>query len=304
MSLSEALAEFLQAKMGAGRSLHTVDWYRFQIAGFIRWLEADTPPEWFQSATFDRYYQHLRTEQQLQPSSVRGAHRALHAFFAWLTKRKKVPFNPVAEVEAPKVPRRIPRRTAPEEYRRLLDHVKPRNWIDLRDRLMLHTLFLSGIRVAELVRLTVADYDVANRLLTIQRKGGDQHLVPLLEPIRAAFVAYLFQRPAWPGNEVFLSSAGGGNVVDGVLTVRGARLRITRLCERAGVPRLTPHKFRHGLARYMLDQGADTKLIQRILGHERLSTTTDLYAVWDDLAPVARQFEAVMAELAGKPVGR
>lgn len=304
MSLSEALAEFLQAKMGAGRSSNTVVWYQFQITGFIRWLESAALPEWFQASTFDQYYQHLRTVRQLQPSSVRSAHRALYAFFAWLAKRRRIPYNPVSEVEAPKAPRRIPRRTAPEEYQRLLDYLKPKTWIDLRDRLMLHTLFLSGIRVAELVRLTVADYDVANRLLTVQRKGGDQHLVPLLEPVRAAFVAYLFQRPAWPGDQVFLSSAGGGHVVDGALTVRGARLRITRLCERAGVPRLTPHRFRHGLARYMLDQGADPKLIQRILGHERLSTTTDLYAVWDDLKPVARQFEAVMADLAGKPSGR
>jgi site-specific recombinase XerD len=305
MSLEEALSAFLAAKRAANRSTQTIAWYEFQLLPFARWLAAASLPDWFQPATFERYYNYLRDERGLAPTSVRGAHRALHALFGWMTKRKLVPFNPVAEVEAPKAPRKVPRRTAPEEYRQLLHVIPATGWLALRDRLMVHTLFLSGVRVAELVRLTVADFDVANRLLMVRKKGGDQLLIPLLDPVRAAFVAYLFQRPAWPDDQVFLACAGGSATrPDGVLTTRGVRLRIGRLCQRAGVPHLTPHRFRHGLARLMLDQGAEMKLIQRILGHERLSTTADLYAVWDDLAPVARQFAAVMAPVAGKGPAR
>jgi site-specific recombinase XerD len=147
MSLEDALAAFLTAKRAINRSPQTVVWYEGQITAFMQWLAAADLPEWFQSSTFDRYYDHLRSERKLQPASIRGAHRALYAFFAWMTKRKMVPFNPLAEVETPKVPRKLPRRTAPDEYRKLLDYIKPRSWIDLRDRLMIHTLFLSGIRV-------------------------------------------------------------------------------------------------------------------------------------------------------------
>lgn len=295
MRLEDALAEFLAAKRAAGRSASTTDWYEVQINAFMAWLP-DQPGDWFQTTTFERYYVYLAEERQLQPASVRGAHRALSAFFNWLLKRRYIPHNPIEQVEPPHVPRRQPRRTTPQEYEALLTIIPLNNWVGLRDHLMVQTLFLCGIRVSSLVRLTIDDYDVRNELLMIRLKGGDDHIIPLLDPVRRAFVAYLYSRPAWEGREVFLASDGGPGV-DGVLTVNGVRQRLTKLCRDAGVVRLTPHRFRHGLARYMLDKGADMALIQRILGHQRLSTTSEIYALWDNLGAVIEQYERVMDDL-------
>lgn len=274
-----------------------MSWYEIQIRSFCQWCEGQ-PGEWFAPRTFERYYVYLANERGLQPNSIRGAHRALNAFFNWLLKRKLITANPLTEVEPPHVPKRQPRRTTPDQYEQLLASIPlANNWIDARDYLMVSTLFLCGLRVAELCRLRIEDYDVRKRLLIVrQKKGGDDHLVPLLEPVTRAFVAYLYARPAWPSSEVFLSS-NGWKGADGVLTTNGVRQRLTQLCERAGIQRLTPHRFRHGLARYMLDKGADMALIQRILGHQRMSTTSEIYALWDNLEGVTSQYEAIMAEI-------
>lgn len=314
MHLRDALNEFCTAK-ATNLSPKTIDWYRIQIGAFCTWLDTELAAgqlgNWFAPTTFERYYAYLARPADvspagrgLKPASVRGAHRALSAFFGWLAKRKHadgrpyIPNNPLVGVEAPHVPKRQPRRTTPDQYEDLLRSISlANNWIDARDYLLVSTLFLCGLRVAELCRLRIEDFDVRNRLLIVrEKKGGDDHLVPLLEPVTRAFVAYLYIRPVWPSSEIFLASDGAGGV-DGVLSTNGVRHRLTQLCKRAGIPRLTPHRFRHGLARYMLDKGADMALIQRILGHQRMSTTSEIYALWDNLEGVAAQYKAVMADI-------
>jgi len=319
MNLLDALAEFLTAK-GTKLTPSTLEWYGIQIRAFANWLIDQiskgqiTGENWLQPTTFERYYLYLSAEppagRGLQPASVRGAHRALHVFMGWLAKRRRrdgatyIAWNPMSEVEAPHVPKRQPRRTTPSEYEQLLKSIPlANNWIDLRDYLMVSTLFLCGIRVAELCRLKIEDYDVLNRLVIIRKKGGDDHLVPMLEPVMRAFVAYLYARPPWTDTHVFLASDGWKGA-DGVLSTNGVRQRLTQLCERADIKRLTPHKFRHGLARYMLDKGADMSLIQRILGHQRVSTTADIYALWDNLEGVTAQYKAIMAEITTPRRGR
>lgn len=295
MQLLHALDQFVAAKRATGRAPTTISWYEIQLKCFLDWLPPEEASD-LQPATIEAYYIHLA--ERLQPASVRGAHRALSAFLAWCKKRRLIATNPLLDVEPPHVPKRTRARTTPDDYRTLVDSIDGDDWVGLRDRLLIQTLFLSGIRVAELVALKLEDYDTRAKVLIIRRrKGGGDHTVPLLEPIAKALVAYTYNRPAYPTSEVFLASAGGGDRPDGVLTTNGVRHRLTALCRRAGIARLTPHKFRHGLARYMLDQGADMALIQRILGHERMSTTSEIYAVWDNLPAVASQYEQVMSQL-------
>lgn len=298
--MNVALEQFCKAKAVA-LSPKTIAWYRVQLSAFAAWLEGG---DWLAPSVIEQYYDYLRTVRRLQPSSIRGAHRALSAFYGWLTKRRLIPTNPILDVEPPRVPKKQRARAQPGDYEQLLRSIPLNNdWVNARDYLMVSTLFLAGLRVAELTRLTIDDFDIPNRLLIIRnRKSGDDHIIPLLEPVTRAFVAYMYARPATDRAEVFLASDGGGNS-DGVLTPNGVRQRLTKLCARAGIARLTPHKFRHGLARYMLDKGADMALIQRILGHQKMSTTSEIYALWDNLTGVAEQYKAVMVELV-RPQGK
>ena len=110
-------------------------------------------------------------------------------------------------------------------------------------------------------------------------KRGDYECVPLLEPVARAFVAFLFVRPAWPTTEVFLAADGSAEPKpDGVLTRSGVWQLLERLRKKAGVGRANPHAFRHGLARFLLnDKGADMAIIQQILRHKRITTTAEVY---------------------------
>lgn len=300
MHLANALDRFITAKRATGRAETTISWYQIQIREFCDWLAVQETADWGIPETYELYYLHL-TKRGLAPNSVRGAHRALAAFMAWLKKRKLITVNPMEDVEPPSVPKRQRTRATASDYDALLAATDRSTWIGLRDHLMISTLFLCGIRVAELTRLQIEDYDLHNKVLLIRRKkGGGDHTVPLLDPVQRSLVAYLYNRPVWSTGHVFLASAGGGDVIDGVLTTSGVRHRLTQLCRVAGIKRVTPHQLRHGLARYMLDHGADMALIQRILGHERMSTTNEIYAVWDNLQAVKDQYQQVMANLKPK----
>mgnify|MGYP001381370907 CR=1 FL=1 len=103
--------------------------------------------------------------------------------------------------------------------------------------------------------------------------------MPLLPVVCRSFVEYLYARPAWRDDSLMLSSDVQG-CVRGVLLPNGLRLMLRRRCEAAGVRYLNPHSFRHGLAVYLLNNGGDMSLVQRILGHSSIQTTALHYAEW------------------------
>lgn len=213
-------------------------------------------------------------------ATIVGDYRALRALFRWCVKRKLIAENPIDSVDPPRERPRIPKRVKPAEYFAILDAIPTGHWIDLRDRLIIQVLFLSGVRVGECAQLLVDDFDLSSRqIVSRDGKVGDR-MVPMLEPVAKAFIAYMFARPAYDTDRIFLS-ATTKRTVRGVLTSEGIQERMKVLCKRAGVPHRSPHKFRHGLAMYLRSAGADTGLIQKILGHADPSTTERIYARWE-----------------------
>lgn len=304
MDIETALNEFLTAKQGAGRSLKTIGWYRDSLAVFINWLKTQNhdarlvyvPPE-----TIDNFLAHER--KRLQPATLHGRYRALSSFYGWLAKRKKLggQSSPIADVEPPYVPPKRQRTAKLQEYDGLVQSIPLTSWVDLRDNLAVTTLFLCGVRVSELIQLRIPDYDLTDRVVTVRYgKGGGERTVPMLDPVALSFATYLYVRPAWPTDEVFLSADGGHRQPQGVLTPNGMRQRLHFLCKRAGMRYLNPHSFRHGLATHLLNaKGADMALIQRVLGHKRLSTTAEIYAKWE-IEGVSREYQELMEDVGKK----
>lgn len=301
MDASSLLARFLVAKTAAGLSPHTLAWYRLEISAFLRFPQPsdDLPsPE-----TIDAYLAHRRGPNNgrpgNQPATVAGHHRALSSFFSWLVQRRVITAaeNPMPLVAKPRVPKKEPRQVGIADFERLVRSLPRATWVDYRDRLAIVTLFLTAVRVAELVGLSIDDYDFAESTLLVRRgKGGDARRVPMLPVIKVEFAAYMMTRPAWPGREVFLAADGATLGVSNALTISGFRQMLKRRCARAGVDYLNPHAFRHGLAMYLLnDKGAEMSLIQRILGHKMLQTTAAIYARWRDDG-VAMRYMAIMRE--------
>lgn len=285
MDAYDLLSLFCQSQMAKNRSPRTVEWYRAGVGRFLAWLRRRNlhNGNWLRPEVIEQY---LAEDRAPAPkgdgnaaATVAGHYRALVGWFKWLVERGYLAASPMAQVTAPHVPRSEPRRTQLEEYVALLDAIPAGDWIDLRDRLIVQTLFLCGLRLGECARLTAEDYRTGDHLLRADGKTG-LRLVPLLPAVERAFVAYLWMRPESTAPELFLSSTGGRQSRDQAMQPKAIYLMLRRRCKAAGLRPLNPHSFRHGLAMYLLNEGGDMSLVQKVLGHAQISTTSRHYANW------------------------
>jgi site-specific recombinase XerD len=226
MRLPDALEQFLVAKQGQKRKPRTIESYRDLLTRFINWVQTYQPDDRVKAVTpavIDGFMAH--EAKHLSEITLHGRYRALNVFFNWMASRSDLKphlnrrRNPVSEVEPPNVPATEQRAATVEQWKALLDAIECDSWLGARDYLMVTTFFLCGVRVSELIQLEIEDYDVAGEVLRIRRgKCNDYELIPMHEQVSRAFVAYLFVRPAWPTNEVFLAADGSWHNPDGVLT--------------------------------------------------------------------------------------
>lgn len=201
-------------------------------------------------------------------------------FCRWLAQTHLLAFNPAADLALPRKPRHLPKSILSiAEARRLLaatPSVRPR---DQRDHTIVELLYASAIRRDELLRLTLADLDLAAQTLTIRRgKGGDGRILPLLPSILTTLRQYLTSsRPVFaalqpvdhPCDRLFLSSRSGGPLdPDDIRRIVHKAARLARLRKV-----VTPHTLRHSAATHLLQGQADLRHIQQLLGHRRLSST-------------------------------
>lgn len=280
MSFDDAIQLFLESRTAQGCSGKTVEWYGYHLRRFAQWAtEAAVGAAWLQSTTIDKF---LSSERQagLSPHTVRARYVALKAFMDWLVKRKLLASSPMSVITRPKVPKTIPRQTQIEEFRTLLASIPYVRWIDLRDRVIVQLLFMSGLRREELAGLKIADVAVWQQRITVRNgKGAKDRIVPFPETARPDLLGYLWQRPVWAGDDLFLSDDGNGTP-RGVLTGEGVRQMLLRRCKKAGVRYLNPHSFRHGFAMTMLNNGAEMSSVSAMMGHASVKTTEDFYAEW------------------------
>jgi integrase/recombinase XerD len=184
-----------------------------------------------------------------------------------------------AGVETPRVPSSLPKALTEAEVTELIESVTGDEPLDLRDRAVLEVLYGTGIRISELVGLSLADVDVDGKLLRAFGKGAKERIVPLGRPACRALEKWLDDpgRPAlaperWArlddAKAVFLNSRGGR------LSRAGAWLAVKKHGDRVGLgDRLSPHVLRHSCATHLLDHGADIRAVQELLGHVSISTT-------------------------------
>lgn len=262
-----------------GRAPATLSAYRRDVAGWCRWLAGrgatlgDATPELVEAWVGEQ-----RGAGRAPASVARGlvAVRSLHRF---LVEEGGATCDPAGTVETPRVPRGLPKALTEAEIGSLLDAVTGGEPVKVRDRAMLEVLYGTGMRISELVGLSLADVDVDGGQVRAYGKGAKERLVPLAGEAASALADWL--RPAGRGaleparwarrgdaEAVFLNARGGR------LTRQGAWSIIRGYGDRVGLgDRLTPHVLRHSCATHMLDHGADIRVVQELLGHASLSTT-------------------------------
>jgi site-specific recombinase XerD len=218
--------------------------------------------------------------------------KALKSLFRFLYQRGYLLHDPAAVVEYPHAEQRLPRSIlAPFEVRRLLEATKGKAPQDLRDRALLETIYATGIRVSELIRLRPDDVDTEERTLrVVLGKGRKDRYVPLTRAAASTLEAYLLRgRPALAALKrapyLFLTSAGGRLHQYALRRILDRWLLAARIRKH-----VTIHTFRHSLATHLLKGGADIRHIQKLLGHASLQSTERYTRVSiEDLKDVIRR---------------
>lgn len=298
--LQVEIDRFLLSKESALLSAATTDWYAVQLRMFDQWLDTNGYLA-VDTETIERYLVYLRkrkarnSDQPLAPASVAGAHRALKVFYKWCVERGLVTVSPMATLKIKRLDKKMPRRATRQEFDALVRAVPVDDWIGLRDYLLIHTIFYCGLRIGEALRLEAIHFEITEERQILHVPGGKTGagVVPLLREVSEAFLAYNTHRPRWHDDRLFLSSDGNDGV-DGLLTPGGARQMLKRRCTAAGIRYLNPHAFRHGIAMHLLnDKRSDASMVQRILRHSKISTTTESYAEWI-IDPLADEYRRQM----------
>jgi integrase/recombinase XerC len=224
-------------------------------------------------------------------SSIARRLASVRSFFRFCCREGLCRRNPTTSVMAPQQERRLPRVLSVEETFRLMDVAADSTPLERRDRAVLELLYASGLRVSELVGVDRDDMDLGERIVRVRGKGRKERMVPFGEPAGRALASYL---EGWPALRERLRSRSGRrssrgasrgsarstarplflNHRGGRLTVRSVRRILERYLRRAAIEqKVSPHALRHSFATHLLDNGADLRAIQELLGHASLSTT-------------------------------
>jgi integrase/recombinase XerD len=276
--LVELFLDMLAAERGAGKN--TLSAYAHDLTDFAAHLAAGKT---IGAATTDDLRRYLTglARRGLKPASVARRLSALRQLYRFLYAEGHCPGDPAAVLEGPRRGRALPKVLSVKEVDQLLAcaHARTseagvplRRLRALRLACLLEVLYASGLRVSELIALPASSARQDQRMLVIKGKGGRERLVPLNASARDAMRAYLEQLGDDPGAAKWLFPSFGES---GHLTRQHAARELKELAIAAGLPpaRVSPHVLRHAFASHLLQNGADLRVVQTLLGHADISTT-------------------------------
>jgi site-specific recombinase XerD len=286
LDITEFLADLRRQEVAP----KTVSSYATDLRAVARWFTATTGEAFAAAAVTPTdlrdYRAHLRTVERRAPATVNRRLAALRRFFTWAKATGRVRDVPTEGVKGiPSTPR-TPKSLAKRDLDRLLRAAEQDG--DKRNLAILLTLRHTGLRVAELCNLHLADLAISERkgsVMVRSGKGNKDRVVPLNNDVRQALSAYLAVRPAIADDRVFIGQRGEPLQTDAV------QLIVRKYARRAGLAGVTPHILRHSFGKGLLDAGTDLVTVSRLLGHERLETT----AIYTQ--PTAQDLEAAVARL-------
>jgi integrase/recombinase XerC len=214
-------------------------------------------------------------EKGLSKTSVARALAAVRSLYRWLAREGVVEQNPAKLVATPRLPKKLPRVPTIEEMNSVIDGEMPEAAaFPERDRLMLELLYGCGIRNSELTGIDLGDIRLSAEAILIRGKGKKERYVPFGDSVKTALAIYLPERQRVLGGICKHSPALVINRRGGRLTTRSVGRIIKKIAVAKGLsPDVHPHTLRHAFGTHMLEEGADLRAIQELLGHERLATT-------------------------------
>jgi integrase/recombinase XerC len=294
--IEKSVAQFIKALEQRNASPHTRKAYATDLAQFAAFAG---PAKWddIDHLRVRAFLAHLY-ERRLSKTSVARALAALRSLYRWLAREGVVQQNPAALVATPRLAKKLPRVPTLEEMNSVLDCSMPEcAAFPERDRAIMELLYGCGIRNSELTGINLDDIRWSNEAILIRGKGKKERYVPFGGSARSALNAYLPARQRVVAEAKKSTSALLVNRRGGRLTTRSVGRIVKRIAVANGLsPDVHPHTLRHAFGTHMLEEGADLRAIQEMLGHERLSTTQrytqlsmkHVIQVYDDTHPRAK----------------
>jgi len=222
-----------------------------------------------------RLYMALLNEKQYSKATVARKLATLRSFYKFLVKRNQIASNPVATIRTPKQEKRLPKFLEYSEVKKLLETPPTDSWLGARDRAILETLYSTGIRVSELVALNMDDIDFLGEVVHVRGKGKKERIAPISSSVLQVIQHYMeFRNKRSQSNGNFDAKVLFVNKHGKRLSTRSVRRKMDKYLKMAGLdPAISPHTLRHSFATHMLNNGADLRSVQELLGHQSLSTT-------------------------------
>ena len=271
--VGKAVADFLHHLREKNASPHTIKAYTGDLTNFSAYAGSR---DWKQIDHIAiRGFLSQLYEKGLSKTSVARSLAAVRSLYRWLGQEGVVEQNPAKLVATPKLPKKLPRVPTIEEMNSVLDSKMPETAaFPERDRLMLELLYGCGIRNSELTGINLADIRLSTEAILIRGKGKKERYVPFGDAVKSALSKYLPARQALLAETRKNSTALLINQRGGRLTTRSVGRIIKKTAVSKGLsPDVHPHTLRHAFGTHMLEEGADLRAIQELLGHERLATT-------------------------------
>lgn len=261
------------ARVEQGLAKNTLEAYGRDLTQFLHYLQQTGCHPL--RADLDNLSDYLFTLKRLELSNATVARKgaALKSFYRFLSREELVRDNPGRLLELPPAGRVLPRVLAPEEMERLLETPRGTDPAAYRDRAMLELLYACGLRVSELVGLECRRLNLEAGFIRCLGKGQRERVLPLGGPAQEALERYLShgrsQLAATPGRGALFLNRRGGSI-----SRQAVWQAVKKYSEQAGVGgEVSPHTFRHSFATHLLDNGADLRVVQELLGHADIATT-------------------------------
>ena len=275
-NLTEQVEDYLRySQIERGLSANTITAYKQDLSSFINFLQKENLSSWPTKAIDIDAFLAEQRDQKKATSSVSRLISSLRKFYQWLVRQNIQKLNPMLEIDSPKKRRPLPDALTTVEVTDLLKQPDIKKKLGLRDRALLETLYATGIRVSELINLKFTDLHEELKLVKVFGKGSKERLIPISKVALSWINSYkekvrdpLILKVGKNTDFIFLNSRGGS------LTRQAVWQIIKHYCKLAGIQKnVTPHTLRHTFATHLLENGADLRVVQEILGHSDISTT-------------------------------
>lgn len=255
----------------------TIDAYKRDITDFIEFINN----RFDITNISDLRSEHIRSwfaylvDQSYEPSSIKRKKATIATFYKFLLKNKIVSQNPVKFTKIPRQPKKLPV-FIPEQYMDVLfekDFFQIKDYSKLRDRMIIETLYATGMRVSELIQLTDDSFDLNGSYVRVIGKGNKERLIPLLIPFKNMITHYQNVRNNFFNNQktdnAFFLTNKGKKIYRRLVY----RIIFLYLSNKISLSKKSPHVMRHSFATHLLNKGADLNTIKELLGHSSLAAT-------------------------------